>query len=119
MTPNINIKDLRKLKDKYGLLGKGVIDNQIKSFYCVDEKALYSIININIVNHTTENAELQIWISKAKVPTLEDLYESKIILEPDAIYARTNIVLDNLENVYVKCSNSSVIRIDGYEERTL
>jgi len=114
----LNTKDH---KDRSGLLGKAIITTDVHTkVYTVFSEAKYSNINISIVNPNPVNAEVKIWISASNSPGDIDVLESKIVLEPDAVYVRNNVVLSNSETVFARASISGcVIRIDGFENNRL
>jgi hypothetical protein len=58
------------------------------------------------------------WVSDKAAPTMEDLYESGIVMEPDAVYNRSYILLSNNEALFVLADVSdNVMRLDGLDDR--
>lgn len=113
------IRNSSDYKDRNGLLGKAIlIENEIVKIYTVSDKSKYVTANINIVNNTTSSVEVKLWVSEDDIPTEVDLIESKIVLEPDAVYIRNYLILDKLESIFAQSTSDHVIiRIDGYDDR--
>lgn len=113
------IRNSSDYKDRNGLLGKAIlIENEIVKIYTVSDKSKYVTANINIVNNTTNEVEVKLWVSEDEIPTEVDLIESKIVLEPDAVYVRNYLILDKLESIFAQSTSDHVIiRIDGYDDR--
>jgi len=114
----INSKDY---KDRNGLLGKAILN--VDDYTTVLEISEYSksvTININLVNTNEDAAVVSIWISDNSIPDLIDIYESKLILESSAVYNRNNIILSSGEKIIALSNIDNVVmRIDGYDNRTL
>lgn len=113
------IRNSSDYKDRNGLLGKAIlIENEIVKIYTVSDKSKYVTANVNIVNNTALDVEVKLWVSEDDTPTEVDLIESKIVLEPDAVYVRNYLILDKLESIFAQSnSNHVIIRIDGYDDR--
>lgn len=113
------IRNSSDYKDRNGLLGKAIlIENEIVKIYTVSDKSKYVTANVNIVNNTALDVEVKLWVSEDDTPTEVDLIESKIVLEPDAVYVRNYLILDKLESIFAQSTSDHVIiRIDGYDDR--
>jgi hypothetical protein len=120
--PNVRnpvIRNSADYKNRNGLLGKKILSqNVITEVYNVSEISNYVTCNINLVNNSGGVAEVKLWISSEKVPSEIDLLESKIVLEPDAVYIRSVLILNKLETIFAESNSGNVIiRIDGYDDR--
>jgi len=114
-------KDISLLKDVNGLLGKALLEPNITTrIFKVKDKARYCNCNINITNASGAQAHVKFYISYRDTPELEDLVESNIVLEPDAVYVRTNMVLGGNETIYILSDVGNVIcRVEGFEDNLL
>lgn len=113
------IRNSSDYKDRNGLLGKAILlENQLIKVFTVSDKSKFVTANVNIVNNTTNEVEVKLWISEDNIPTEVDLIESKIVLEADAVYVRNYLILDKLESIFAQSTSDHVIiRIDGYDDR--
>lgn len=118
---SIVIKNSKDDKDRNGGLGRSLlVANEMVEVYRVKDRSRYCNSNVNIVNPNNVNAEVKLWISLGKTPTDIDLVESRIILEPDAVYVRTNMVMGPNEAVFALSNTAGVvIRIEGFENNLL
>jgi len=118
---NIVVKNRNDDKDKDGRLGTSILlANQQILVYRVRHNARYCNTNINIVNPNATFAEISLWVTSDKQPSLIDLIESKIVLNPDAVYVRTNLILAKNEAIFARSNiDNCVIRLDGYENNLL
>jgi len=114
----IDVKDSRTLRDKFGILGKAILDdNEITNIYQTPIKTKYSSININILNPLDLDAEVSIWISELSEPTDVDLIEYRLTLVAGAVYVRTNFSMAPKEIIFIKSNLSGlIVRIDGFED---
>lgn len=117
----IVIKDSKDDKDRNGGLGKALLlANELTLIYRVKERSRYCNCNLNVVNPKTTDAEVKIWITREKLPGDVDLIESKILLSPDAVYVRTNLVIGPNEAVFAQSNiEGTVIRVEGFENNLL
>jgi len=117
----ITIRNANDDKDKNGCLGKAVLQvDEVTKVYQVRFNARYCNSNINIVNPTADPVEVQVWVTQEKTPSDIDLVESKVVLQPDAVYVRTNMVMGPSETVFAKSNKTGVvIRIEGFENNLL
>lgn len=118
---NITIKNNNDDKDKNGCLGKVVLQaNEVTKIYQVRFNARYCNSNVNISNPTGSQIEVTLWVSNEKTPSDIDLIESKIVLDPDAVYVRTNMVMGSSETVFARSNTTgAVIRVEGFENNLL
>lgn len=113
------IRNSSDYQDKNGLLGKTILlENEVIKVFSVSDKSLFVTANFNIVNNSNQQVEVTLWVSEDTTPSEIDLIESKIILEPDAVYIRSLVILDKLESVFAMSNSDHVVfRIDGYDDR--
>lgn len=106
-------------KNKSGLLAKRVLPaGQLVEVYRTHKLSLTVYVNINITNANTATSKIRMWVSDKAAPTMEDLYESGIVMEPDAVYNRSYILLSNNEALFVLADVSdNVMRLDGLDDR--
>jgi hypothetical protein len=118
-TSRVTKIDSEDYKNKTGLLAKAILPvNQIKEIYRTHTLSLSVYVTINITNASTNQSKVKIWVSDKTQPTLEDLYESGIILDPDAVYNRSFILLSRNEALFAVCDKAdNVIRLDGFDDR--
>lgn len=118
---NPSIRNSSDYEDRNGLLGKKVLTaGVIENVYTVSDKSKYVTANFNIVNSSTQAAEVRLWVTSEKTPTDVDIIESKIVLEADAVYIRTTFIMDKLETVFALANiDGVIIRIDGYDDRPI
>lgn len=116
---NPSIRNSSDYEDRNGLLGKKILTaGVVENVYTVSDKSKYVTANFNIVNTTTVSVEVRLWVTTEKIPTDVDIIESKIVLEPDAVYIRTTFIMDKLETVFALANIDGVVmRIDGYDDR--
>lgn len=108
-------------KDRNGGLGKAILQADVRRLiYRVRYNARYCNSNINIVNPNATEARVKLWLTYDDTPGLEDLIESSIVLQPDAVYVRTNMVIGPSEAVYALSDSDGVIcRVEGFENNLL
>ncbi len=108
-------------KDRNGGLGRAVLQaNSISLIYRVKHNARYCNSNINIVNPTAVQVRVKVWVSYNDTPQPEDMVESNVVLEPDAVYVRTNMVIGPNEAVFMQSDTSGVVcRVEGFENNLL
>lgn len=111
--------DSEDYKNKAGLLAKRVLPAlEVVEIFRTHRLSLAVYVNINITNANTAQSKIRLWVSDKTQPTLEDLYESGIQLDPDAIYNRTYVLLSNNEAVFALADMSdNVMRLDGLDDR--
>lgn len=116
---NPSIRNSSDYEDRNGLLGKKILTaGVIENVYTVSEISKYVTANFNIVNSSTQAAEVRLWITTEKQPTDLDIIESKIVLEPDAVYIRTTFIMDKQETLFAIANvDGVIIRVDGYDDR--
>lgn len=108
-------------KDRNGGLGKALLDvNTITLVYRVKNNARYCNSNINIVNPSLTQAKVKLWVTYENTPEEVDMIESSIVLEPDAVYVRTNMVIGPNEAVFASSDVAGIIcRVEGFENNLL
>lgn len=108
-------------KDRNGGLGKALLDANINTLvYRVKHNARYCNSNINIVNPTAAPAKVKLWLTYDQNPDAADMIESSIVLEPDAVYVRTNMVIGPNEAVFALSDTAGVVcRVEGFENNLL
>lgn len=108
-------------KDRNGGLGKALLEANVSTLvYRVKNNARYCNSNINIVNPTLTPTRVKLWITYEKEPDDSDMIESSIILEPDAVYVRTNMVIGPDEAVFALSDTTGVVcRVEGFENNLL
>lgn len=113
------IRNSSDYEDRNGLLGKKILTaGVVENVYTVSDISKYVTANFNIVNTSTQSVEVRLWVTTEKIPSDVDIIESKIVLEPDAVYIRTTFIMDKLETVFALANIDGVVmRIDGYDDR--
>jgi hypothetical protein len=113
----INVISAGDNKDIDGLLGKEILANNVmKSIFKARKNSKYTNLNLNIVNIDSTDVNVRLWITTNKLPSDIDIIESNIVLKPDAVYFRSNIILGPSEILYAISGNGHcVIRAEGYE----
>lgn len=108
-------------QDRNGGLGNKVITELTPTLiYRVRYNARYCNSNINIVNPSPGEARVKVWVTYDNQPSDNDIIESSIVLAPDAVYIRTNIVLGPNEAVFVLSDTLGIIcRVEGFENNLL
>ena len=111
--------DSNDYKNKAGLLAKRVLPAlEVVEIFRTHRLSLAVYVNVNITNANAVQSKVRLWVSNKTAPTLEDLYESAIVLDPDAVYNRTYVLLSNNEAVFALVDVSdNVIRLDGLDDR--
>jgi hypothetical protein len=117
----IIVKNTNNDRNKAGLLSKAVIiKDTVQTIYRFRDDGLHCNANVQIVNTNVAPAEIIIWVSSNKTPTIVDLLESKITLDSNAVFIRTNIIMSAGETIFVQSNQDNcVVRIDGYEDNPL
>jgi hypothetical protein len=118
---NPSIRNSWDYEDRNGLLGKAILTaNEVINVFTVSDKSKFVIANINVVNTNANEIEFTLWVSEDKTPSLIDIIEYKVKLEPYATFVRTLFIMDKLESIFAQSdSNDVIIRIDGYDDRPI
>lgn len=118
-TSRVTKIDSEDYKNKTGLLAKRVLPaGQIVEIFRTHRLSLTVYVNINITNANSNQSKVRLWVSNKTNPTLEDLYESGIMLEPDAVYNRSYVLLSNNEALFAMSDIAdNVVRLDGLDDR--
>lgn len=106
-------------KNKYGLLAKRVLPaGQLVELYRANKLSVAVYVTVNITNANTNQSKTRLWVTDKVQPVMEDLYESGIFLESDAVYNRTFILLSSNEAIFALCDiGDNVVRLDGVDDR--
>lgn len=116
---NDNIFNHDDRKDRQGLLGKAVLIQNVITKICESSKFTNGLVTtINVVNTSTEIANITLWVSSSKEPELIDLIEYELSLDPKATFVRNTVILGKDEKLFALSNkNNVVIRADGYDNR--
>ena len=117
----VRVTDARDYKDASGLFAKKILTTTSEiEIYRNFITAEFSELNFNIANSSVNDTVfITLWASQNKLPSLVDLIEPTIKLEPGAVYTRTFFRLGTNEAIFAKSTiaNIVVIRIDGSDYR--
>ena len=105
-------------KDPTGLLNKLVVGTtDITEVYQLAPKSEFSTVTISVMNTTNAITNISIWVGPTgKTPSLVDLIEPLITLQPNQVFIRTGLVLSYKEAIYLRTSQPQlVVRVEGYE----
>ena len=123
MKPSSNIKvtDQKDLKDRYGLLAKGILPaNEITEVFLASNFTDYVNLFFNITNDSLSSSKVSIWVTNKYTPEREDLLESNIPLDAMLTYVRGPVLISTKERIFMRADTDSVIyRLTGYDERKL
>lgn len=108
-------------KDIIGLQSKSLIPtvSPLKVF-TVSSESVCAEINCRIMNNSTADIEVKVWVSKSNMLDEIDLIEPGVILKSKAVYNTGSLVLSTGESVYVQSDvTGAIIRIDGVQNGSL
>ncbi len=119
MKSNIIVYNDRK--DRQGLLAKAQLTaDEITEIVSLSEFTTSLVVSINIVNRNADPSNINIWVSSSKIPEEIDVIEGTITLDSQATYYRNTIILGLNEKIFVRSSkDNTIVRVDGYDNRTL
>lgn len=117
----ISVVDHKNYKDRFGLLGKGLLTaGDTKECYRVGKFTNYVNVYINITNDSNNTIDVRMWVSHDTEPKLEDLVEASIVIESGLTYVRGPIVLSQGERIFLLTSGDQCIyRLYGADMRSL
>lgn len=101
-----------------GLLGKGSpLQNTYLKLYTVPNNVKYATVDIDVVNMSTQTANVSISATSQQAATITDFIEYKTPLKTNDGFTVTSLVLSPNENLLVVSDTLNVVfRVSGIEK---